>query len=300
MKDKHNVHRIALRILHSIGVSATVGDLDLSPFINAEDGEEYSVWRVTLGTNTYVLKQAKEYETEIYTVFFEHVNGGAPRLLGICDEGENIYLLIEYIRGDDMRKCDRASLKKVLDALIALQSAHWEDKEHAAVGNSFEKSLVSRINRGKYLNDEALEEAFGAFLTAYQTVPRTLCHDDLLPFNVLVNDTGATLIDWELAGILPYPTSLARLIAHGEEDRDAFFFMTGTDKQFAIDYYYEHLICQKGITYADYRHTLDLFLLYEYCEWIMLGVKYNNTDSERYRHYLNKAKEHLKKMKEKT
>lgn len=36
----------------------------------------------------------------------------------------------------------------------------------------------------------------------------------------------AVLIDWEYALILPYPTSLARLIAHGEEDENAFFHMT--------------------------------------------------------------------------
>ena len=94
---------------------------------------------------------------------------------------------------------------------------------------------------------------------------------------------------------MPYPTSLVRLIAHGEEDPAAFFCMTADDKSFAVDYY-EHLIKGKGISYADYRRTLDYFLLYEYCEWIMLGIKYGDTSSESCQKYLAKALEHIKTM----
>ena len=136
-------------------------------------------------------------------------------------------------------------------------------------------------------------------LRLYSLTPRTLCHDDLLPFNVLISSEKAVLIDWEYAGILPYPSSLARLIAHGEEDPAAFFCMTAVDKSFAIDYYFEHLIKSKDISYADYRRTLDYFLLYEYCEWIMLGIKYGDTSSERYQKYLAKALEHIKTLQSK-
>lgn len=73
--------------------------------------------------------------------------------------------------------------------------------------------------------------------------------DDLLPFNVLVAPEGARLIDWEFGGILPYPTSLARLLAHGSEDDTQLFVMQESDRQFAIDYYYTHLISQHGISY---------------------------------------------------
>lgn len=107
----------------------------------------------------------------------------------------------------------------------------------------------------------------------------------------------AVLIDWEYALILPYPTSLARLIAHGEEDENAFFHMTQADKDFAIDYYFEHLLQEKGIKYPEYRRTFDYFLLYEYCEWVAIGVKYGETNAERYRMYYTKAKEYLKKLK---
>ena len=147
---------------------------------------------------------------------------------------------------------------------------------------------------GSDLNDADLEQAYETYLQLYSNIPRILCHDDLLPFNVLITNGKATLIDWEYSGILPYPTSLARLIAHGEEDEAAFFHMQQDDKDYAIEYYFEHLLRDKGIDYYDYRKVMDYFLLYEYCEWIMLGIKSGDTKSERFQKYLAKAKAHIK------
>lgn len=284
------------KILESLNLCSDVAAAEIFPFKSTEDGENYEVWKVTLDNNEYVLKKAKNFELEIYSVFFADDIEGAPRFYGsVCVDGE-YYFLMEYASGKDICRCDRESLKKVLDALIHLQKKYWGAAELSDVGLSFEESLKRRRARGAYLNDVALETAYNDFLSVYKAVPRTLCHDDLLPFNVLVSDHGATIIDWEIAGILPYPTSFARLIAHCEENDTAFFFMKDEDKVFAIDYYYDHLIKSKGITYEAYRHTLDLFLLYEYCEWIMLGVKYEDADMERYQHYLSKAMRHLGKL----
>jgi hypothetical protein len=38
----------------------------------------------------------------------------------------------------------------------------------------------------------------------------------------------------------------------------------------------------------------DIFLLYEYCEWIMLGNKYPDANQARYSAHLEKAKTHIK------
>ena len=266
------------------------------PFQNAEDGSDYEVWKVTADGTHHVLKKAKEQELSVYSAFFKDVSAGAPRFLSSARwEGED-YFLMEYVEGEDLRRCTRPALTAALDALIHLQDRYWETDDFRSVGRSFEASLPGRENRGKYLADPELESAYAAFLRVYSTVPRTLCHDDLLPFNVLVREDSATIIDWEVAGILPYPTSLARLIAHGTEEPDAFFYMTEADRAFAIDYYYDHLLREKGIAYDDYRAALDYFLFYEYCEWIMLGVRYEDAPADRCRYYREKAKEHLPKL----
>ena len=65
--------------------------------------------------------------------------------------------------------------------------------------------------------------------------------------------------------------------------------MKEEDKNFAVDYYYECLLKEKGINYEEYRNLLNLFMLYEYCEWIMLYNKYEDASIEMYKKYKSKA-----------
>lgn len=204
---------------------------------------------------------------------------------------------MEYVDGENLCNCNRTKLTLALDALISLQRKTWNNHSFAAYGYSFDKSLRGREHRGKYLSDALLEEAYEKFMMLYHSVPRALCHDDLLPFNVIASDRRAVLIDWECGGILPYPTSFARLIAHGEDTENALFFMTPEDRAFAIDYYYDNLLKKMGISYTEWRNTLEYFLFYEYCEWVFVGNKYNAQNSEFYKKYLPIAKLQAQKIK---
>ena len=258
-------------------------------FRSEEDNEPYSVWKVTTTNGDLVLKEAKGLELETYRAFFAEPCAYAPRLLGSAAADGRDYLLMEYISGETLTKCTHDGLKHALDSLIIMQDTHWDSGESA--GWNFERALKGRQNRANYLEDLLLEAAYGRFLDEFAKLPRTLCHDDLLPFNVMLSKDRAVFIDWEAGGILPYPTSLARLIAHGEEKEDAFLYMKASDRAFAVDYYYENLVSHKGISYETYRRSMDLFLFYEYCEWVYVGNKYDARDSERYQTYLKKARE---------
>lgn len=275
-------------------------DVKVTTFKHEEDDADYDVWKIECENAAYVLKKVSENELSVYNTFLASAEYGIPRFCKSINYSGGSFMLIEYIGGHDLRKCTRQSLTAVLDALIYLQNLYWERRELGNICYGFEASLPSRQRRGECLNDRELEQAYGKYLELYSSVPRTLCHDDLLPFNVICAKDRAVIIDWECAGILPYPTSLARLIAHGEEDENAFFYMTQADKNYAVEYYFEHLLKQKGINYNDYRRALNCFLFYEYCEWIMLGIQYNNTDSERFKKYYAKAKEHIKELKNLT
>ena len=72
--------------------------------------------------------------------------------------------------------------------------------------------------------------------------------------------------------------------------------MAREDKDFATDYYYAHLLRDKDISYTDWRNTLEYFLFYEYCEWVSVGNKYGNTDSEYYKKYLPLARQQASKI----
>ena len=284
------------KIIDLIDSISIPNDAKITQLKNKEDNEPYQVWIIDVDNAKYVLKEAKGREKEIYQTLLFKVKESIPTLYQTIIIEEKTYLLLEYVDGDDLCKCNRTKLKNALDALISLQHKTWETQKVDQYEYSFEKSLLQRQNRGKYLNDTQLEEAYEKFLRVFQTVPRTLCHDDLLPFNVISNNEKAVLIDWECGGILPYPTSFVRLIAHTEENENALFYMTESDKSYAIDYYYENLLKKKGISYIDWIHTLEYFLFYEYCEWVYVGNKYSVTNGEYFKKYLPIAKKQANKI----
>lgn len=262
-----------------------------------EDDELYQVWWIDSDNTGYILKEAKEYEYEIYHNILMKMGKSTPTIYQTAVIDDKVFLLMEYIQGEDLCKCTRRKLVLALDALISLQKETWESQAYADLGYSFDKSFVDRKHRGEYLNDSELEEVYQKFLEIYASVPRTLCHDDLLPFNIIVSADNAFLIDWEYGGILPYPVSIARLIAHGENDKNALFYMTQEDKEFAIEYYYDNLLKSVGIPHEEWRNTIEYFLFYEYCEWVFVGNKYGNTDSEYYKKYLPIAKRQALRIK---
>ena len=262
----------------------------ISPFLCEEDGSEYAVWLVDTGAQKYVLKRAKGNELAIYQTFFRERKPYVPAYLGACEANGDTYFLTEYCPGADLRRCDREGLIKALDALIRMQDEFWGCEDLYGAANAYETAQKSIEHRGRFLGSALLDAAFAKFREQYAETPRTLCHDDLLPINLLVGD-HAVLIDWEYGGMLPYPTSFARLIAHGRERDDAYFYLTCEDRDFAIEYYYENLVKKHGISYADYRRTLACFLFFEYCEWVMLGNEYDSRDDERYGDSLRLAEE---------
>mgnify|MGYP002868765037 CR=1 FL=1 len=281
-------------ILAKLGLP-NIGAEAISVFTADEDGAEYAVWLINTKREKYVLKRSKAFELETYRCFFGDKKPYAPRFFGSCEFGGEDYFLMEYCPGDNLRCCEREKLKKALDALIEMQDEFWQREELYDSVVTLEKSLEGIENRGRYLGSELLEEAYSEFVKLYRITPRTLCHDDLLPINLLIGDR-AVLIDWEYGGVLPYPTSFARLIAHGREEEGAFFYMTQEDRNYAIQYYYEQLIRKHGIPFEEYRRTLDYFLFYEYCEWVMIGNRYDNRSDERYGYYLKLAEEIASKL----
>lgn len=268
---------------------------NITRMINIEDGSYYDAWKIEINKEYLILKKAKEKELEIYKNILTNLDQGVPEYISSTNYEDANYILTTYVEGKDLCKCDKDSLIKVLDTLIYLQNKYWKNETLTNIGYTFESSKQSRNGRLKHLNDAELEKEYLEYLKLYNELPKTLCHDDLLPFNVIINEY-AYIIDWEVAGILPYPSSLVRLIAHGKDDENYLFYMTDEDKEFAIEYYYYNFIINKGISKEEYLNAIDYFLLYEYCEWIMLGNKYQEVDRERFNYYLEKAKKHIMKM----
>ena len=261
-----------------------------------DDDGLYQVWKIDCGKVSYVLKESKGDEAEVYQSLLSGLQGGVPVLYQVLTAENKTYLLTEFVQGENLCKCDREKLRCALNALIALQKRTWNGQGFEQTARFYEKSLHQRQNRMQYLKDASLDKAYEQFLRVYTSLPKALCHDDLLPFNILTTKERAVLIDWEAGGILPYPTAFARLIAFGEQDENALFYLSKADREFAIAYYYENLLKDKGICYQDWLMALEHFLFYEYCEWVFVGNKYNATDGEYYQKYLPIAKRQAEKI----
>lgn len=261
----------------------------ITPFCREEDGSAYDVWKVCTGEETLVLKKTCPEERETYETFFPQGGGAVPKVYGFSEIDGEVYVLMEFVEGETMSCCTREKLILALDALIETQERYWDNAELADRGWNFTKWYPAREKRLAYMED--LADGYRAYLEAARSVPRTLCNDDLLPFNVLVQEGRAVILDWEFAGILPYPCAIARLLAFGEEHTDFMFQMSREDKAFGVKYYYENFIRGKGISWKDYCRTIQLFFLKEYCEWVYFGRSNGKQEDPNYQKYYEKARD---------
>ncbi len=144
-----------------------------------------------------------------------------------------------------------------------------------------------------------LEKHYDEYLCMYERLPRTLCHGDLLPFNILVADGRAVMIDWEVGGILPYPESFARLIAHGRTHGDL-FRMTPKQRAFAVGRYYNQVAARRGIGREQFDRAIALFVFAESCEWVYMGNRFGKEDCKFYPRYFRTALQAARKLEEGT
>lgn len=275
MKDETVLH-IAGRV-RPLSPAATVRRMAYE-----EGGGFYDAWKIADGPEAYLLKVVSENELVVYRRLGDRLDA-LPRCFGTTAYRNKTYILLEFVEGHDLMRCTRADLIRALDAMIALQDAYWDTKMR--LGRSVSRTLPRLRRRRAYLPEPALRAAYDQFLALYPTLHRTLCHDDLLPFNLIVSGERAVFIDWEEAGVLPYPAMLSRLLTHGSEHGETPFFMTAADKAFALSYYYERLVKPKGISYDDYCRAMALFRFFELTEWVYVYRKYGRKPDALFEYY---------------
>lgn len=268
--------------------------VDVSQIPYEECDGFYSVWKITDAHGSYLLKHtASETELAIYRKLRNRIDA-LPTFYGATEYRGKPYLLLEFVEGHNLMHATRNDLGRVLDAMIRMQDMFWGSRQR--VGEPFSAALHSCLNRKVYLKETVLIDAFTRFEAMYRTLPRTLCHNDFLPFNVIVGTERTAFIDWEYGGILPYPAMLARLLAHASEHGETPFFMTQQDRDFAIETYYDRLIHKKGISRADYLAAMNAFLFYESLEWVYVYRKYNKPPDALYDFSLRQSHDFAEKV----
>lgn len=291
------------------GAQLLKGEPRFLPRRREEDGSIYEdVWDVFLGKDEpaaacapphgdgalggqahFILKRAKDHEAEIYRTFLSSAKSYAPRLWASAERGGDVFLLLEYVEGENLQRATMRKLAAAVNSLRTMQDEYWGSSP-STVGLSFETSFASLKKRRQYLLSPLLERHFDEFLSLYEALPRTLCHADLLPFNLIVcrNEERAVLLDWEAGGILPYPESLARLIAHGRTHGEL-FRMTPRQRACAAEMYYARFASRHAISHREFSRALSYFVFAETCEWVFLGNKHGRGDCPYYVPYFRAA-----------
>lgn len=241
-----------------------------------DDGEgelvRYNVYKLGVDDRFFVLKKADDNEIYIYERFLEGRGLPTPRYFGnICWNSEQ-WILIEFVPGMDLRDFTEEMAHACAESIAVIMNEFWQETKE----EFREKKQDDRFDRyWKRINKRALclekepvlKNAYQLFLQRQLTCPRTLCNGDFLQYNAIYRDGRAMLIDWAFAGIMPYSLDIARLIAHGTEDRITFpFYMNDKYREIYVREVYERL--KRKPDWDQYVMDIKLSLLNEYVEFI--------------------------------
>lgn len=255
-----------------------ISDFEALQFCDDSSGglRRYNVYRIIANGRTYVLKSSERREVNVYLNYLSKHNFRTPRFYGSTFHDHRHWILIEHIPGPDLRDFTDELAHAAADSIAAIMNAYWESGEDDGRFAVY----WERINkRAKCLAGEPeLRRAYDKFLARQQTCPRTLCSGDFLQFNAIDRGGEVYIIDWAFAGIMPYSLDIARMIAHGTEDRRTFpFCMTERHKELYVRAVYEKLARKPG--WEQYLQDVRLAVLNEYVEFIEWEL--NHPEEER-------------------
>ncbi len=227
----------------------------------------FDVYSVSLESATRILKKTSDREVYNYKTYLEKNDFAVPKLYGSIRKGEENWILIEKIEGEDLREMTDELAAEAGKTLAQIQNQFWE-KNFPEDENRFE-IYWKRVNRrAKYVADKPiLKAAYQMFLDRQQTCPKTLSMGDFLEMNLINRKGKVYVIDWGFGGIMPYSLDAARFIAHGSEERVPFpFYITEQHKKVFLESLYEHL--EEKPEKARFLLDIKLALLNEYIEFM--------------------------------
>lgn len=229
-----------------------------------DDVRYYDVYEVDTPSGSKILKKTSQREVCNYERYLRDSDFAVPAYYGKYEEGENIWILIENIHGNDLRDMTDAAALSAADSLAHIQNAYWMKK----TDERFD-IYIERINkRYNYIKDEpVIGEAYKLFLERQSTCPLTLSNGDFMEFNTISHNERVYVIDWGFGGIMPYSLDIARFIAHATIDRATFpFYMSDEQKKLFINRVYDKL--ETKPEFSQYIYDIKLAVLNEYVEFI--------------------------------
>lgn len=265
--------------------------------VEEDEVRYYDVYEVECASGKRVLKQTEAREVFNYETYLSDIDLPVPRYYGKYIEKDIIWILVEYVSGDDLRNMtDRLAIDSA-DCLARIQNKYWQQDENEFLQNKmddrFEVYWKRILKRAVSVADNyKLRKVYQLFLDRQLVCPRTLSNGDFLQYNIMQVDKAVKIIDWGFGGIMPYSLDIARFIAHATETGCTFpFFMSDEQKMLFINHVYEKL--EKKPEYEQYIQDIKLSILNEYIEFVEAE---EDEDKWYYYHALQLADEILQEI----
>ena len=236
-----------------------------------EDIRYYDVYEIHTESGDYVLKKAGKYELFNYENYLKYMNFSVPTFFGGTKHGNDTWIILEKVDGEDLRDVTDEDVMAVADILAEIQNCYWRSTSEEIKSSDRIRydAYIERI-RKRYTfltEDNSVKKAYKEFLDRQLECPVTLSNGDLMQFNVMRSGGKRYIIDWGFGGIMPYSLDIARFIAHATPDRATFpFCMSDEQKKLFIDTVYEKL--RSKPEYDRYLRDIHLAVLNEYVEFV--------------------------------
>jgi len=245
--------------------------------------KEYDVYVIETENKNYVIKKTNSnYEARINELLSNNKDFCVPLYLGnMQDDKENIWILMEYIRGNTINNeglntyCKLASeLGRIHREFVKIEDSNYDYKfirnSNKRIEDKFFKIEQMNIHKKYKITDEILKKIH-YIIKKMNKRPQTLIHNDMLPINVMKDGDNLKIIDWEHGAIGMYTSDIGRLLGDCKNDKGekwvnqqwegyilkAYYMeisksnnFTSTYKEFLNDYECSKLINFVGIVFA--------------------------------------------------
>lgn len=289
-----------------------ISPVKVEQFCDDGEGElvQYNVYKITADICTqgiskeFVLKKSDDAEIHVYADLLDGHSFSVPEYYGCEEWNGHKWILIEFMEGCDLRDFTEDMAHACAESIAGIMNTYWQEVSGKDDIQNFERGqkedLISEQNnvneknrldetkktddrferywkrihkRAKCLeNEPLLKVAYQIFIQRQLHCPRTLGNGDFLQYNGIYKDGKVYLIDWAFGGIMPYTVDIARLIAHGTEDKVTFpFYMNDDLRSIYVREVYDKLV--KKPDWNQYLFDIKLALLNEYIEFVEVCIE---------------------------
>lgn len=232
--------------------------LEVSPFFNERLDKDYQVYRLATREGKFVvLKKANKEECDANQLLSELNRVEiSPEFIKITiDSNENYWLITEFFSGEDLSILKKKGATQLGEELAKLANYFFEANDKLITFSPNKKNQIESKYQllEKLTNNLDLYKTYEEYIIRFKEIPNTICHDDLLPINVLFDEKNnrIKILDWEHVRLSSYICDVARFSAFYSDDEVSF---------------------KKGFSFSAEEENIQLFLK-TYYSFLTLEIK---------------------------